>query len=85
MATTRQNLRRNLSYMMGDFILDPSGPVPTCSAQGAADYSTAVDALLATMMTTTLMSGSSYYPPGLRGVRDTRLLGSLTLPVVVGP
>jgi hypothetical protein len=47
MATTRQNLRRNLSYMMGDFILDPSGPVPTCSAQGASDYSTAVDALLA--------------------------------------
>ena len=47
MATTRQNLRRNLSYMMGDFILDPSGPVPTCSAQGAADYSTAIDDLLA--------------------------------------
>jgi len=47
MATTRQNLRRNLSYLMGDFILDPSGPVPTCSAQGAADYSTAIDALLA--------------------------------------
>jgi hypothetical protein len=47
MATTRQNLRRNLSYLMGDFILDPSGPVPTCSAQGASDYSTAVDALLA--------------------------------------
>ena len=46
MATTRQNLRRNLSYLMGDFILDPDGSIPTCSAQGGASGATAIDALL---------------------------------------
>ena len=46
MATTRQNLRRNLSYLMGDFILDGDGSVPTCSAQGGASGVDAVDALL---------------------------------------
>ena len=46
MATTRQNLRRNLSYLMGDFILDPDGSIPTCSSQGGASGATAFDTLL---------------------------------------
>jgi hypothetical protein len=46
MATTRQNLRRNLSYMMGDFILDPDGSIPTCSSQGGVSGATAFDTLL---------------------------------------
>ncbi len=46
MATTRQNLRRGLSDLMGDFIRDPDGAVPTCSSQGGASGVTAIDALL---------------------------------------
>jgi len=46
MATTRQNLRRNLSYMMGDFILDPDGSIPTCSSQGGGSGATAFDTIL---------------------------------------
>ena len=46
MATTRQNLRRNLSYLMGDFILDPDGSIPTCSSQGGGSGTTACDTLL---------------------------------------
>ena len=85
MATTRQNLRRNLSYMMGDFILDPSGPVPTCSAQGESDYSTAVDVLLAYYDNDYFNEWFFVLPTGPTGVGHMRLLGSLTLPVVVGP
>lgn len=47
MATTRQNLRRGLSDLMGDFIRDPDGSVPTCSGQGGASGATAIDGLLA--------------------------------------
>ena len=45
MALTRQVLRRGLSQLMGDFILDPDGSVPTCSSQGGASGATAIDAL----------------------------------------
>ena len=47
MALTRQVLRRGLSQLMGDFILDPAGSVPTCSAQGGASGASATDTLLA--------------------------------------
>src|SRR3990167_1662081 len=50
MATSRTNLRRGLSDVQGDFVRDPDGSVPTCSAQGGAAGITAIDALL------------SYYP-----------------------
>lgn len=46
MSSTRQVLRRGMSDLMGDFIRDPDGSVPTCSAQGGASGITAIDALL---------------------------------------
>ena len=50
MSSARTVLRRSMSDLQGDFIRDPDGSVPTCSAQGGAAGITAIDALL------------SYYP-----------------------
>lgn len=50
MSTSRTTLRRSMSDLMGDFVRDPDGSVPTCSAQGGAAGITAIDILL------------SYYP-----------------------
>ena len=89
MATTRQNLRRGLSDLMGDFIRDPNGAGPTCSAQGGASGVTAIDALLSYyeddyfndwyfVLPVGPTSGSTAYEV-TRGADFTQSTGTLTL------